>query len=112
VHGELLVLGVKVAASTVWEILQDAGIDRAPERAVGTWAAFLQVPSSSGSARTRSARLRQARPLLLVYGCTDPICTPGPGVWIGANCVTLATDICATETSPDASADPASPEPA
>jgi transposase len=27
VHGELLVLGVKVAASTVWEILHDAGID-------------------------------------------------------------------------------------
>jgi putative transposase len=27
VHGELLVLGVKVAASTVWEILKDAGID-------------------------------------------------------------------------------------
>ena len=33
VHGELLVLGVKVAASTVWEILKDAGIDPAPERA-------------------------------------------------------------------------------
>jgi putative transposase len=27
VHGELLVLGVKVAASTVWEILHEAGID-------------------------------------------------------------------------------------
>ncbi|MDL4815003.1 hypothetical protein [Actinomadura opuntiae] len=32
VHGELLVLGVKVAASTVWEILNDAGIDPAAER--------------------------------------------------------------------------------
>jgi putative transposase len=41
VHGELLVLGVKVAASTVWEILQDAGIEPAPERAAGRWAAFL-----------------------------------------------------------------------
>ncbi|MFI5572209.1 helix-turn-helix domain-containing protein [Streptomyces sp. NPDC051740] len=29
-HGELLVLGVKVAASTVWEILKDAGIPPAP----------------------------------------------------------------------------------
>jgi putative transposase len=38
VHGELLVLGVKVAASTVWEILKDAGIDPAPERASSTWA--------------------------------------------------------------------------
>jgi transposase InsO family protein len=42
VHGELLVLGVKVAASTVWEILQDAGIDPAPERAPSTWAGFLR----------------------------------------------------------------------
>jgi transposase InsO family protein len=42
VHGELLVLGVKVAASTVWEILKDAGIDRAPERASSTWADFLR----------------------------------------------------------------------
>jgi transposase InsO family protein len=42
VHGELLVLGVKVAASTVWEILQDAGIDPAPERAHSTWAGFLR----------------------------------------------------------------------
>jgi hypothetical protein len=32
VHGELLVLGVKVAASTVWEILHEAGIGPAPER--------------------------------------------------------------------------------
>jgi putative transposase len=42
VHGELLVLGVKVAASTVWEILKDAGIDPAPERASSTWAGFLR----------------------------------------------------------------------
>jgi putative transposase len=27
IHGELLVLGVKVAASTVWEILREAGVD-------------------------------------------------------------------------------------
>jgi transposase len=41
-HGELLVLGVNVAASTVWEILQQAGIDPAPERASSTWADFLR----------------------------------------------------------------------
>jgi transposase len=41
-HGELLVLGVKVAASTVWEILKDAGIDPAPDRASSTWADFLR----------------------------------------------------------------------
>jgi transposase len=30
IHGELLLLGIKVAASTVWEILHEAGIDPAP----------------------------------------------------------------------------------
>jgi putative transposase len=42
IHGELLVLGVKVAASTVWEILKDAGVDPAPQRISHTWAAFLR----------------------------------------------------------------------
>ncbi|SMD27451.1 hypothetical protein SAMN05661093_11058 [Kibdelosporangium aridum] len=42
IHGELLVLGIKVAASTVWQILADAGIDPAPERASSTWAQFLR----------------------------------------------------------------------
>jgi hypothetical protein len=42
IHGELLVLGVKIAASTVWEILKDAGIDPAPERTSDSWAAFLR----------------------------------------------------------------------
>jgi transposase len=42
IHGELLVVGVKIAASTVWEILHDAGIDPAPERTATTWADFLR----------------------------------------------------------------------
>jgi transposase len=42
VHGELFVLGVKVAASTVWEILREAGIPPAPERTSSTWADFLR----------------------------------------------------------------------
>ncbi|NIY64128.1 integrase catalytic subunit [Streptomyces malaysiensis] len=41
-HGELLVLGVKVGTSTVWEILKDTGIDPAPERNASTWATFLR----------------------------------------------------------------------
>src|SRR5258706_2839432 len=40
-HGELLVLGVKVAASTVWEILKTNGIQPAPQRDHQTWGAFL-----------------------------------------------------------------------
>ena len=42
IRGELLVLGIKTAASTVWEILQQAGIDPAPERASTTWGSFLR----------------------------------------------------------------------
>jgi putative transposase len=42
IHGELLVLEIKVAASTVWEILQEAGTGPAPERASSTWADFLR----------------------------------------------------------------------
>jgi transposase len=42
IHGEFLVLGVTVAASTVWEILKNAGIEPAPERTSSTWAAFLR----------------------------------------------------------------------
>jgi len=42
IHGELLVLGITVAASTVWEILRQAGIDPAPRRASTTWASFLR----------------------------------------------------------------------
>jgi transposase InsO family protein len=42
IHGELLVLGIKIAASTVWEILHDAGIDPAPQRTSDTWVTFLR----------------------------------------------------------------------
>jgi transposase InsO family protein len=41
-HGELLILRVRIAASTVWQILHDAGIDPAPDRATTTWATFLR----------------------------------------------------------------------
>lgn len=41
-HGELLMLGIKVAASTVWEILREAGIDPTPERVCSTWTDFLR----------------------------------------------------------------------
>jgi putative transposase len=42
VHGELAGRGVKVAASTVWEILRKAGIDPAPRRSGPTWPQFLR----------------------------------------------------------------------
>jgi hypothetical protein len=42
VHGELLTLGVKIAPSTVWEILKAAGVDPSPDRTATMWATFLR----------------------------------------------------------------------
>jgi putative transposase len=41
VQGELVRLGHQIAASTVWQILHDAGIDPAPRRKGPTWKQFL-----------------------------------------------------------------------
>jgi hypothetical protein len=50
-HGELLTIGVKVAASTVWQILREAGIDPAPHRTATTWAAFLRSQADAPAGR-------------------------------------------------------------
>jgi putative transposase len=47
VHGELACLGLRIGASTVWKILNAAGIDPAPRRAGPTWAQFLGAPSQA-----------------------------------------------------------------
>jgi putative transposase len=47
IHGELAGLGYKLAPSTVWQILKDAGIDPAPQRAVQTWRAFLDAQAKT-----------------------------------------------------------------
>ncbi|MFB4285514.1 helix-turn-helix domain-containing protein [Nonomuraea sp. MTCD27] len=47
VHGELTTLGIKVAPSTVWEILKQADVDPAPERASTTWADFLRSQANA-----------------------------------------------------------------
>lgn len=43
IHGELVGLGYRVAASTVWTILTKAGVDPAPRRTGPTWTEFLTV---------------------------------------------------------------------
>jgi putative transposase len=42
IHGELAGLGVKVAASTVWEILKSSGIEPARRLTGPTWSQFLR----------------------------------------------------------------------
>jgi putative transposase len=43
IHGGLICLGHTVAASTVWKILKDAGLDPAPRRSGPTWRQFLSA---------------------------------------------------------------------
>ena len=63
VQGELVRLGHRIAASTVWQILHDAGLDPAPRRSGPTWRQFLTI---------------QARAVLAVDSCTwTPCCADG-----------------------------------
>jgi putative transposase len=43
IHGELCRLGYKIGASTVWCILQRAGVDPAPKRSTVSWRQFLRA---------------------------------------------------------------------
>src|SRR5918997_479846 len=47
VQGELIRLGHRIAASTVWQILHDAGIDPAPRRSAPTWRQFLTAQAKT-----------------------------------------------------------------
>ncbi len=48
IHGELAGLGVKIAASTVWEILNKAGMDPTPGRTGPAWSLFLRSQAEAG----------------------------------------------------------------
>ena len=59
IHGQLTGLGHKLAPSTVWQILKDAGVDPAPRRAGQTWRQFLAGQAKStapGAWVTQQAR--------------------------------------------------------
>ncbi len=47
IHGELVGLGHRVAASTVWKILRSTGIEPSPHRAEQSWRAFLTAQATS-----------------------------------------------------------------
>jgi putative transposase len=46
IHGELARLGITIAASTVWTILKNAGIDPAPNRTTESWTTFLRAQAA------------------------------------------------------------------
>jgi len=45
--GELTGLGHKIAPSTIWEILKEAGIDPAPQRTAASWKQFLSAQAKT-----------------------------------------------------------------
>src|SRR5207249_8349240 len=47
IQGELVGLGIKLAASTVWTILKEAGIEPAPKRLEQKWSEFLRAQAAS-----------------------------------------------------------------
>jgi hypothetical protein len=66
VQGELVKLGHQIAASTVWQILHDAGINPAPRRTGPTWRQFL----------TAQARGILAAGFLMDLGLLHPLRNP------------------------------------
>ena len=46
IQGELAGLGIRIAASTVWSILQQSGIEPAPRRSSERWREFLRAQAS------------------------------------------------------------------
>ncbi len=47
IQGELVGLGIALAASTVWTILREAGIEPAPRRLDASWGEFLRRQAAS-----------------------------------------------------------------
>jgi len=47
IQGELVGLGFKLAASTVWTILKEAGIEPGPNRLEASWSEFLRAQAAS-----------------------------------------------------------------
>jgi len=47
IHGELVVMGIRLTPSSVWSILRRHGIDPTPGRTGSTWSEFLRSQASS-----------------------------------------------------------------
>jgi hypothetical protein len=84
VHGELAALGIKVAASTVWNILNEHGIDPAPDRDHTAWTAllhsqaqaivaigFFETRTLTGAHLTVLATIEHASRRIRILGATD-----------------------------------------
>ena len=93
IHGELGP-GVKTAASTVWKLLNKAGMDPAPRRTAPTWPQFLrcqaetilacdlftaELPGGTQASRSPAARRRPRRVTAVYHGRSRSWSTQFPG---------------------------------
>ena len=88
IHGELAGLGHRLAASTVWQILKNAGIDPAPTRCKVTWSQFLrsQAAVACDFATIETVTLRRLYLLFFIDIATRTVYFAGitdhpSGVW-------------------------------
>jgi putative transposase len=89
VQGELVRLGHPIGASTVWQILHDAGIDPAPRRVGPTWKQFLTAQARGSIAadfiHVDTVLLRRVYALVVRQ---DPSCPAS-----GASCRRTSPDL-------------------
>jgi len=79
IHGELIGLGHHIGASTVWQILKDAGIDPAPTRTSTTWSQLLrsQAAVACDFAHVDTALLRRVYVLFFIDVTTRQVTLGG-----------------------------------
>jgi transposase len=100
-RGELLTLGIKIAASTIWEILHEAGIDPTPDRTATTWtdvlrsqahallaADFIEAVTPTGTGMYILALIEHASRRIRVLGATAH-----PTAWVAQAARNLVMDL-------------------
>jgi hypothetical protein len=89
IHGELLVLGVNVAASIVWEILKDAGVDPAPQAHAIIAADFFETTTLTGARLSVLAVIEHATRRIRILGVT----AHPTAAWVTQTARNLAMDL-------------------
>jgi hypothetical protein len=87
IDAELAIWGIKVAPSTVWEMLKTHGIPPAPDRDHLIWATFLRsqahAPTLTGARLFILAVVEHATRYIRIRGATHTPPQPGPPRWPG-----------------------------